>query len=167
MTDESREILRRTAPRYGCAGDAEIVLPGRGLHYAAHIGDLSIGGCFLEARCRLERGTAVELWMSVRGHPLRLAANLMFQRAEGAGFRFHSVTPRKLEQIHMLIAELAEDEARRKAPAEDGAAEEPPGAVLEVEGKLPGSADARPRARWWRRLARRLRRGNRRSEAAL
>ncbi|HEX4006159.1 MAG TPA: PilZ domain-containing protein [Acidobacteriaceae bacterium] len=122
MNDESTAILRRTAPRYGCVGNAEIVLPGRGLHYAGQIGDLSVGGCFIEARCRMERGTAVEIWMNARGQPLRMAANLMVQRENGAGFRFQSVTPRKLDQIKILIAELAEDEARRKAsvPAAEG-----------------------------------------------
>ena len=131
MSDETSEILRRAAPRYGCVGDAEIVLPGRGLRYPGRIGDLSIGGCFLEARCRLERGTAVEIWMNAQGQPLRVAANLMVQRENGAGFRFHSVTARKLLQIRSLIAELAEDEARRKASGES--AEE----ILEQETESP------------------------------
>jgi hypothetical protein len=122
MSDETSEILRRAAPRYGCVGDAEIVLPGRGLRYPGRIGDLSIGGCFLEARCRLERGTAVEIWMNAQGQPLRVAANLMVQRENGAGFRFHSVTARKLLQIRSLEQETEspDGEGDRGAAADTG-----------------------------------------------
>lgn len=109
-------IERRTAVRYGCAGDAEIVVPGRGLRYAGKIGNLSAGGCFIEAQCSLERGTSVEIWMNAEGQPLRVAANLLARREGGAGFRFHSLTPRKLEQIRGLVAELAEAEAARDNP---------------------------------------------------
>jgi hypothetical protein len=141
MSDETSEILRRAAPRYGCAGDAEIVLPGRGLRYPGRIGDLSIGGCSLETRCRLERGTAVEIWMNAQGQPLRVAANLMVQRENGAGFRFHSVTARKLLQIRSLIAELAEDEARRKACGES-AEEILEHATRRADGDREGDRDA-------------------------
>jgi len=118
MSGEAAGAERRATPRYGCAGDAEIVLPGRGLRFQGTIGDLSVGGCFLEVQCALERGTSVEIWMNAEGQPLRVAANLLVRRPAGAGFRFHSLTPRKLEQIRGLIAELAAEKAQRGAAVE-------------------------------------------------
>lgn len=105
---------RRKLPRYGCAGDAEIVAPGCGLRFAAQIVNLSAGGCFLGTKCRLERGTLVEICMKAEGLPLRVAANLLAWSDKGAAFRFHGVSARKLAQIEILIAEL---EAERKAKA--------------------------------------------------
>ena len=109
---------RRKLPRYGCAGEAEIVAPGCGLRFAAQIVNLSAGGCFLETTCRLERGTHVEIWMKAEGLPLRVAANLLGWRESGAAFRFHGVTARKLEQIGSLIAELEAEERTKKPAAE-------------------------------------------------
>lgn len=103
---------RRKLPRYGCAGQAEIVAPSCGLRFPAQIVNLSAGGCFLDTKCRLERGTHVEICMNAEGLPLRLAANLLAWSGKGAAFRFHGVTARKLEQIAILIAEL---EAEQKA----------------------------------------------------
>src|ERR1700733_12411219 len=107
MDDAANGAERRTAPRYGCTGEAEIVVPGRGLRYAGRIGNLSVQGCLLETDCRLERGTSVEIWMNAEGQPIRVAANLLIRRDGSAAFRFHSLTPRKLNQIAALIAELA------------------------------------------------------------
>ena len=110
-------IERRKLPRYGCAGDAEIVAPGCGLRFAAKIVNLSAGGCFLETKCRLERGTHVEICMKAEGLPLRVAANLMGWSGKGAAFRFHGVTPRKLDQIALLIAELEEEQKAQEPEA--------------------------------------------------
>jgi hypothetical protein len=119
MDGEIQSEGMRADPRYGCAGDAEIVVPGRGLRYAGKIGDLSLRGCFIEVGCRLERGTCVEVWMNARGQPLRVAANLMVQKNSGVGLKFLGVPARKEEQIKSLIAELAEEaEARKAAEAE-------------------------------------------------
>lgn len=111
MTEATSQREKRAARRYSCAGAADIMVPGCGLHYEGRIVDLSAGGCFIETECRLERGTAVELGMKARGFPLRLAANLVVRRAGGIGFRFHSVSARKLELIRMLIEELEEEQA--------------------------------------------------------
>jgi len=97
---------RRAAPRYHCAGEAELAVPGCGLVFRGRIADLSKVGCFLETECRLERGTSVEIRLTVDGFPLRLAAHLLVRRANGLGFRFNQLTARKLEQIEGLIAEL-------------------------------------------------------------
>lgn len=115
MTDGVHPAERRQAPRYHCGGVAEIVVPGRGLRYSGRIADLSAGGCFIETGCRLERGTAVEVWINTEGLPLRLAANLAGRRESGVGCRFHSVTPRKLEQIRVVIAELVEEQAGNRS----------------------------------------------------
>lgn len=104
---------RRAVPRYGCAGHAEIVVPGCGLRYRGQIADLSAAGCFIETACRLERGTSVEVWMQAEGVPLRVAAFLMERHANGVGFRFSGLSPRKLEQIRTLIADLEQDGAAK------------------------------------------------------
>jgi hypothetical protein len=107
-TDNGRQEERRVAPRYRCAGEAELVIPGRGLQYRGKIADLSTAGCFIETECRLERGTSAEIRMEFEGVPLRLAAHLLVRRPKGLGFRFSQLTPRKVEQIEGLIAELRE-----------------------------------------------------------
>jgi hypothetical protein len=165
----------RADPRYGCAGDAEIVVPGRGLRYAGKIGDLSLRGCFIEVGCRLERGTCVEVWMNARGQPLRVAANLMVQKNSGVGLRFLGVPARKEVQIQSLIAELAEEAAARKAAeakcaagceAGDGLGEADSQIhlvetlqqgmeeqMMEAEAWAQGeAADGNLWQRWWRRL---------------
>jgi hypothetical protein len=119
MSDAAANAERRTAQRYGCAGDAEIVLPGRGLRYRGKIGNLSTGGCFIEAQCSLERGTSVEVWMNAEGQPLRVAAHLMVRRTTGVGLRFLEMTERKTQQIRALIAELAADEERPQAGGDE------------------------------------------------
>jgi hypothetical protein len=133
MNSAATEADRRTAPRYGCAGDAEIVLPGRGLRYAGRIGNLSVGGCFIETQCSLERGTAVEVWLNAQGQPLRVAANLMVRRTTGVGLRFLEMTERKTAQIRLLIGELAEEERRMQG----GECETPPDAQAQVPGTAP------------------------------
>jgi hypothetical protein len=154
MADGGSGIERRTAARYGCAGDAEVVVPGRGLHYKGKIGNLSAGGCFIEAQCSLERGTRVEVWMNVQGQPLRLAASLLVRRPSGVGLRFEGVTERKLAQIRTLIVEL-EDEERRRHPVELASAEpEIVQPMLETFSRHDRDRPKAPRRRgwsWWQR----------------
>lgn len=116
MSREEEPVNRRAAPRYSCAGDAEIVVPGCGLRFPGRIANLSTGGCLIEARCSLERGTSVELWMVAEGMPLRVPANLIVRRNDGVGFRFGQIGARRLDQIRALIAEL-EAEAIKENPA--------------------------------------------------
>ncbi len=162
MSDGTSGIERRTARRYGCAGEAEIVVPGRGLRYSGQIGNLSAGGCFIEAKCSLERGTSVEVWMNAEGQPLRVAANLLAKREGGVGCRFHSVTPRKLEQIRSLIAELEQEAAQQRG----GEANDPGAAAAEAteiaeekRGDDQPAAIIAPRHRGLRGFLRRLMRG--------
>ena len=108
MADDPNGRERRHAQRYGCAGDAEIVVPGNGLRFAGRVVNLSASGCFVETDCRLERGTSVEVWMNAEGLPLRVSANLIVRRPGGVGLRFHNVSPRRLEQIRHLIRELSQ-----------------------------------------------------------
>jgi PilZ domain len=98
--------VRETAPN-----EAEIVLPGRGLQYPGRIAYLSSEGCVIESKCRLEPGTAVELWMRTERLPLRLLAHLVERREVGMEFRFQAMSLRKLDQIESLKAELARERA--------------------------------------------------------
>ncbi|HUB00365.1 MAG TPA: PilZ domain-containing protein [Terracidiphilus sp.] len=159
MSDGTSGTERRTARRYGCAGDAEIVVPGRGLRYSGRIGNLSAGGCFIEVKCSLERGTAVEVWMNAEGQPLRVAANLLARREGGVGCRFHSVTPRKVEQIRILIAELEAEAAQRKADEEQDAGAEAAEVIETAEETGRENrpvAMVEPRHSWPQRFLRRL-----------
>lgn len=94
------------APRRGTASDAEIVLPGRGLKYDGHVAALSVAGCLIETRCRLEAGTAVEVWLRTEGMPLRLAAKLVERLESGVQFVFQPMPLRKQEQVEALRLEL-------------------------------------------------------------
>lgn len=134
------------------------MVPGRGLRYAGKIGNLSVGGCFIEARCDLERGTAVEVWMQAEGQPLRVAANLMVRRTTGVGLRFLGMTERKTLQVRSLIAELAEEERRLQgvAPESSPSAAES-NAQPEMFSRRIHEAGAPGRANWVVRLVRRLR----------
>ncbi len=130
MSSEANTVTRpaaerRKAPRFGCAGAAEIVVPGRGLRYQGRVVDLSAGGCFIEAECRLERGTAVELWMEPEGEPLRILAHLVVRRPNGIGCSFHGLTERKMREVNRLMELLAE-EARQRAVEGKAAGEECP-----------------------------------------
>lgn len=113
MGNETTIRERREAARFGCAGEAEVVVPGRGLRYPGRVVDLSTHGCFIETACRLERGTSLEIWMTPQGEPLRIAAHLMVRRPDGVGLRFHALTERKLRQVEWLIGELAAEASRR------------------------------------------------------
>lgn len=94
------------APRRGTASDAEIVLPGRGLQYQGQIADLNVQGCLIETKCRLEPGTAVEVWLRTEGMPLRVAAKLVERQERGVQFAFQPMPARKAEQIAALRTEL-------------------------------------------------------------
>jgi hypothetical protein len=94
------------APRRGSGNDAEIVLPGRGLKFDGHVAALNPQGCLIETKCRLEPGTAVEVWLRTEGMPLRLAARLVDRSERGVQFAFQPMPPRKQEQIETLRVEL-------------------------------------------------------------
>jgi hypothetical protein len=104
-----REEASTEAPRRGTAADAEIVLPGRGLQYPGQIAELRMDGCLIETKCKLEAGTAVEVWMRTEGMPLRLAARLVERQARGVQFEFHPMPTRKQEQLEILRIELEQN----------------------------------------------------------
>jgi hypothetical protein len=81
-------------------------LPGRGLQYPGLIADLNAQGCLIETKCKLEAGTAVEVWMRTEGMPLRLAARLVERQARGVQFEFQAMPMRKQEQLEILRLEL-------------------------------------------------------------
>lgn len=94
------------APRRGDANDAEIVLPGRGLQFRGQIVELTPEGCLLDTKCRLEAGTAVEVWLRTEGMPLRLAATLGERKERGVEFTFQPMPAHKREQVQTLRREL-------------------------------------------------------------
>ncbi|HEX4038442.1 MAG TPA: PilZ domain-containing protein [Acidobacteriaceae bacterium] len=101
------------APRRGDASDVEIVLPGRGLQYPGQVTELSVAGCRIATQCRLEAGTAVEVWLRTEGMPLRVAAKLVERTERGTEFAFQPMPGRKEDQIRVLQAELGLDGANQ------------------------------------------------------
>lgn len=163
MDQQLQPRERRQAPRYSCAGQAEIVVPGRGLRYPGRIANLSAAGCRIETGCCLERGTSVEIWMNAEGLPLRLAANLMVRRGGSAGFRFTNVSPRQLHQIRSLIAELAQPQPSLPetpalaAPAAASEIPSPPARLSSVRRpSIPNLRDSGWLAAWLRKLISRI-----------
>lgn len=112
--DSSPPMLRREegenpgAPRRGSASDVEVVLPGSGLQYPGQVVELSVQGCLIQTRCRLENGTAVEVWLRTEEMPLRLPARLVQKSERGVQFIFHPLplALRKQVQIEELRAKL-------------------------------------------------------------
>jgi PilZ domain len=100
------------APRRGTAADVEIVLPGRGLQYSGQIADLRVDGCLIATKCKLEAGTAVEVWLRTEGMPLRVAARLVERREAGVAFEFLALPLRKRDQIEALRLELEREKGR-------------------------------------------------------
>lgn len=101
----------QAAPRRGPASEVQIVLPGRGLQYPGTIVELRIAGCLIETKCRLEPGTAVEVWLRTEGMPLRVAARLVERQARGVAFDFDPMPTRKQDQVETLRAELRRAES--------------------------------------------------------
>ncbi len=97
---------RVEAPRRGTASDVEIVLPGRGLQYPGLLAELSTQGCLIQSKCKLEAGTAVEVWLRTEGMPLRLSAKLVDKGERGLKVEFQPMPLRKQEQLEMLRIEL-------------------------------------------------------------
>jgi len=104
--NEKNKSSAGEAPRRGTASDVEIVLPGRGLQYPGHIAALNTEGCLIETKCRLEPGTAVEVWLRTENMPLRLAAKLVERQEQGVQFMFQPMPMRKQEQLEILRTEL-------------------------------------------------------------
>ncbi len=94
------------APRRGSADDVDIVAPGRGLQYPGHLVELTVQGCLVQTTCRLEAGTAVEVWFRTDGLPLRLAAKLVQKGEQGVRFEFQPIPVRKQQQLEGLRIEL-------------------------------------------------------------
>jgi len=94
------------APRRGDSRDVEIVLPGRGLQYPGRLAALRLEDCLVETRCRLEDGTAVEIWFRTENMPLRIAARLVEKSDRGVAFQFQRMPLRKQEQLDALRTEL-------------------------------------------------------------
>ncbi len=100
------EHVNADAPRRGDASDVEIVLPGRGLQFPGEIAGLTMQACLVRTRCRMEDGTAVEIWFRTEGLPLRLAAKLVKKGDSGVQFEFLPMPLRKQDQLEALKTEL-------------------------------------------------------------
>ena len=94
------------APRRGSASDVDIVLPGRGLQFPGQIVELTVQGCLIQTKCRLEDGTAVEVWLRTDGMPLRLAAKLVQKGDRGVQIEFQPMPRRKQDELEVLRTEL-------------------------------------------------------------
>jgi hypothetical protein len=110
--EQGRE--QRRHPRYQCEGLAEVFLPHGGLLVRGRILNLSISGCYIETeQLNLERGTQVEVYFATNQLQFRVQGNVAaLRRKRGVGIAFLHVSPRRAEQINMLVEELSEKAAK-------------------------------------------------------
>jgi PilZ domain len=108
LEEQGRE--QRRHPRYVCEGQAEVFLPHGGLLVRGRILNLSVSGCYIETeQLNLERGTQVEVYFATNRLQFRVQGNVAaLRRRRGVGIAFLHVSPRRAEQIAMLVAELSE-----------------------------------------------------------
>jgi len=102
---------RRADPRYGVDTSSVITLVKIGSKIAGHIVDLSLGGCRIHTVDRFPVGiyTRVEIEFRLHGMPLLLGGVIQaIHDRNHIGIRFLDVSPRKREQVALLIEELEE-----------------------------------------------------------
>jgi hypothetical protein len=108
---------RRSHPRLACEGGAKVCLPHGGLLLTGTILNVSLSGCYIEARSiNLERGTQVEVSFETRQLHFRVAGNItVLHPRKGVGISFLKLSHRATRQITQLMQELA-DQAPPPSP---------------------------------------------------
>lgn len=121
---------RRTQARHHVDTTATILLVKGGSKLRGHILDLSMSGCRIRSDERFPVGiyTRVEAEFRIEGLPFLLAGVVQaIHDSHNIGIRFLDMSPRKLEQVEQLIAEIAK--------AENAILEQPnPGSAPPQEG---------------------------------
>jgi len=117
---------RRGAERFDCDGTAEVVVPTAGFLFRGEIRDISLSGCYIETRARLDlkRRADVEVRFTLAGCSFSVFARVMrVQRGKGAGFQFLFDDPKLERRLLDLIQRLSEMRHAQSStpPSEAGA----------------------------------------------
>jgi hypothetical protein len=107
---------RRRHERFACDGLAEVVVFDPDLLFRGEIRDISLTGCYIVTRARLnlKRFAEVELRFSAGGQRLSSLARVMDVRpGKGVGIEFLPGDPRMDRRFHELIARLSSATVRK------------------------------------------------------
>ena len=110
---------RRRNERFVCDGFAEVLSFDPELLFRGAVKDISLTGCYVETRARLnlKRYAEIEVRFSAHGQQLTSLARVMDVRpGKGIGVKFVAGDPRMTKRFRDLIEDL---KARTHAPAED------------------------------------------------
>jgi hypothetical protein len=96
-------VERRIQPRYAFRCEVEIRL-NRGVTLRGILGDLSVGGCYVETIAPQPTGTPLELYLLTQGGELQVGGVVRHaQPAMGMGVEFVDLKPEKLAVINELM----------------------------------------------------------------
>jgi len=102
---------RRLAGRIDCDGTAEVAVPAAGFLFRGEIRDISLSGCYIETRARLnlKRRADVELRFTLAGACFSIFARVMrVQHGKGAGFQFLLDSSKVESRLRDLVRRLSE-----------------------------------------------------------
>jgi len=104
---------RRRNARYICVGVAEIlrIQKATGEFVTGKIRNLSLGGCSIETKSPLERGSQLAVMLQVKTLRVRVIAEIRSVETHGqfsAGLEFVGMTAPGVQSLQALIAELNE-----------------------------------------------------------
>jgi len=111
---------RRRHERYACEGCAEVVVFHPDLLFRGEVKDISMTGCYIETRARLnlKRHAEIELRFSANGRHLSSLARVMDLRpGRGVGIEFLPGDPRMDREFRELIQRLSEASSNKETPS--------------------------------------------------
>lgn len=120
---DRRSEERRVHPRHKCGGGAEVRKQGVDARVWGTLGDLSLGGCYLEMMTPFPAATEVELNLRVGERSLRARGVVRTSHAGcGMGIQFIAVSDEDRAQLRTIVESLAaapegSSETPRPAPA--------------------------------------------------
>ena len=110
---------RRRHERFACDGSAEVVAFNPELLFRGEVRDISLTGCYVATRARLnlKRFAEIELRFSAHGQHLSSLARVMDVRpGKGIGVEFLPGDPRMAKRFRDLIEQLKADALAQADP---------------------------------------------------
>jgi len=92
--------------RHQFAARAEVVDVESEKQVAAHTGDLSVFGCFIETTAPFARGTKVRVRINHRGATFVALGYVSYARSNGMGVRFGTIEPAHQQTLENWLAQL-------------------------------------------------------------
>lgn len=115
---ERRREERRVHPRHKCAGGAEVGKQGVDARVWGTLGDISLGGCYLEMMTPFPAATEVELSLRVGDRSVRASGVVRTSHAGcGMGVQFTTVSDEDRAALQKIVEMVAaEPEASSETP---------------------------------------------------